>query len=257
MQNRNKSKIGLRWGTATTAAQCAARIWPRPLNRQQCQHYCVSGRLALTYSRTARRLPNLFIAKPCGSKGQVCKTISYPCKLTVTRLNKGVFIVIVTCHDLNFTSSESCCTPELGDAWCPQGQDGNLRMQHQSCGPKHVGIEDWRTAAELSPYQPNIHMYFGPNDCKWKKRLLCGLIRMKMRIQSIIILINFKIIIGLLTHNTPCHILLYVVGNVLIATDGVSNFPIKEFVYWTPLSWLYVNYWAGPRAPSIKQGSQE
>ncbi len=47
---------------------------------------------------------------------------------------------------------------------------------------------------------------------------------------------------NMLTINKPCHILLYVVGNVIIAINGVLNFLIDAFLYWTPLSQSYVNY---------------
>lgn len=48
-------------------------------------------------------------------------------------------------------------------------------------------------------------------------------------------------ITAMLTNNTPCHILLYIVGYVIIGAGEFSDFPIEEFLYRTALSWLYVN----------------
>lgn len=47
---------------------------------------------------------------------------------------------------------------------------------------------------------------------------------------------NLDKISDMLTSNTPCYILLYLVGNVMIVTDDIPIFSIEESLYWASVS---------------------
>lgn len=56
---------------------------------------------------------------------------------------------------------------------------------------------------------------------------------------------------------TPSHILFDVVSDVIVmATNDALIRLIEEFLQLISLSRPHINYWAGPRAPCIKEGEQ-
>lgn len=61
----------------------------------------------------------------------------------------------------------------------------------------------------------------------------------------------------LLLYHSPGHILLYVIGNVLIAANQVLSCPVDEVLYRTLLSGPNIDDGATPWVPNVKEGSQQ
>lgn len=131
-----------------------------------------------------------------------------------------------------------------GSGW--ESKNAWRRLWAHTRGNSRLENGSWKVS--LSPRHK--HVFWARRLYQEKKMASRELTRMQMEKSEQ----NLGKISGMLTVNAPCYILLYMIGNVIIAADGVLNFPIKENLYWSPLSWPYVNSWAGPRAPSLKQG---